>query len=51
MMINHDKTKNVHSDIQKRNFASVVSHACRETPIQYTDCYEYLGVEFSEYHR
>ena len=22
---------------------------CRETPIQYTECYKYLGVEFTEY--
>ena len=23
---------------------------CRETPIQYTHSYKYLGVEFTEYH-
>ena len=34
---------------RKRNFTSLRRFSCSETPIQYTDSYKYLVVEFTEY--
>ena len=47
-MMKLDKTKLYISDIQKRKLCQF-RFTCRETPIQYTECYKYLGVEFTEY--
>ena len=48
MMINHDKTKIIHFRHPKRKLYQS-RFSCSETPIQYTDSYKYLVVEFTEY--
>ena len=48
MMINHDKTKIIHFRHPKKKLCQS-KFSCSETPIQYTECYKYLGVEFTEY--
>ena len=48
MMINHDKSKIIHFRHPKKKVCQS-RFSCSETPIQYTDSYKYLGVEFTEY--
>ena len=48
MMINHDKTKIIHFRHPKKKLCQS-KFSCSETPIQYTNSYKYLGVEFTEY--
>ena len=48
MMINHDKTKMIHFRHPKNKLCQS-KFSCSETPIQYTNSYKYLGVEFTEY--
>ena len=48
MMSNHDKTKIIHFRHPKKKLCQS-TFSCSETPIQYTDSYKYLGVEFTEY--
>ena len=48
MMINHDKTNFIHFRHPKKKLCQS-TFSCNETPIQYTDSYKYLGVEFTEY--
>ena len=48
MMINHDKTKIIHFRRPKKKLCQS-TFSCSKTPIQYTDSYKYLGVEFTEY--
>ena len=48
LMINHDKTKIIHFRHPKKKLCRS-KFSCSETPIQYTNSYKYLGVEFTEY--
>ena len=50
MIINHEKTKIAHFRHPKKEVRQF-RFTCRETPIQYTDCCKYLGVEFTDYLR
>ena len=48
MEVNPKKTKVVHFRHPRRVLCQTAFH-CDGVPIEYTDCYKYLGVEFSEH--